>query len=199
MKKVCRISFIAIIFYAALFSCNPYNYSTPKKTRIITNIPIINSTNFPTSTITSMPTLTSTFAPTFTEIPTINLFITYHNCQYNFKFHLPESWVGYSIIKSQWFSCCSNKTSYGPQITIYHPETTIQKPIQDIPIVIFTHKQWNSIRKGEYYLSASGDVIELGHNDNYYFALPPNYDEDNSLLIDEVHRILYAKPLQIPC
>jgi hypothetical protein len=75
--------------------------------------------------------------------------VVYEKKKYRFRFMLPESWKGYSILVSQWTGSAWDpekpekpiREETGPVITIRHPLWTESDPYQDIPIMILTYAQ----------------------------------------------------------
>jgi hypothetical protein len=72
--------------------------------------------------------------------------VVYKNKKYHFKFVLPRTWRGYSIIIGTWSGVVNagaqdERVESGPMITIRHPLWTNSDPRQDIPIMILTHTQ----------------------------------------------------------
>jgi len=131
--------------------------------------------------------------------------IEYHNTEYGFSFALPADWQGYSIIVGNWTGDVSDSSKgdvpalQGPLISIRHPLWTAQNPRQDIPILIFTHPQWDALQRGEFLVSAAGvGPTELGQNANYAFALPPRYDYALLPGYEEVEKIMEGNPLHTP-
>jgi len=128
--------------------------------------------------------------------------IEYHNTEYGFSFSLPVSWKGYSITNDAWRGYDngqSDVTVYqGPIISIRHPLWTSESPRQDIPIMVFTLVQWNSLQQGTYSVSAGGIYTELGRNTNYVFALYSRYNVAVLLGMEEVKTILEGNPLHTP-
>lgn len=127
--------------------------------------------------------------------------IVYANTQYDFSFSLPKSWEGYTIVNDKWeglaFDEQGQKTvETGPEICIRHPEWTSQNPRQDIPIMIFTLKQWKSLQKDEFHIGAAPvGPSELGRNSGYVFALPARYNFAFPTGYEEVENILKNNPL----
>ena len=126
--------------------------------------------------------------------------IVYKNTQYGFNFSLPQSWQGYSIIPSTWGGA-DVKTlkilATGPQISIRHPQWTSANQRQDIPIMIFTVDQWNSLEQGLFHIGpAPINPSELGRNSSYVFALPARYNYAFPPGYQEVEKIFANKPLQ---
>lgn len=128
--------------------------------------------------------------------------ILYRNEQYGFTFKLPETWQGYSVIQEQWQGYQSGEqgdtvSERGPQILLRHPQWTSRDPRQDIPIMIFTLTQWNSLLRGKFFASAAPvNPRELGRNAQYVFALLPRYNYAFPTGWQEVEKILESKPLQ---
>ena len=85
--------------------------------------------------------------------------IQYRNASYGFCVSLPASWKGYSIVSDHWDGFNNNGpqgyqvVEHGPLILIRHPLWTKQNPRQDIPIMVFTRKQWDSLEKDEFPLA----------------------------------------------
>ncbi len=88
----------------------------------------------------------------------------------------PQDWKGYLIVSSEWRGREGELDRYGPIITIRHPSWTEQAPWLDIPLMVFTRKQWHSVMNEDLVVSAAptppGDI---GRNAKYVFALPPRY------------------------
>ena len=130
--------------------------------------------------------------------------IVYKNTEYGFNFTLPESWKGYSIVSSLWEgipmgSQQSGQTvaETGPIISIRDPKWTAQTPRQDIPIMVFTLDQWNSLQKDVFHIGAAPNgPSELGRNNSYVLALPTRYNYAFPSGYKEVETILESKPLQ---
>lgn len=126
----------------------------------------------------------------------------YENTQYGFRFSLPESWKGYTIITGKWEGWSLEDTQNntiaetGPQFTIRNPKWTEENPRQDIPILVFTHEQWKFLNQGKFSIGAAPiDPSELGENANYVFALPARYDTAALTGYEEVHEIIDSNPL----
>jgi hypothetical protein len=131
--------------------------------------------------------------------------VVYVNKQYGFRFYLPKSWEGYSILVEKWEGSAvtdeaENKTPQpetGPEIIIRHPLWTDADPRQDIPIMIFTPAQWKLIENDQMNVSAAPiGPSELGHNAKYVFALPPRYNYALPTGYEEVDRILSGNSLR---
>jgi len=129
--------------------------------------------------------------------------IVYRNTQYGFSFSLPKSWKGYSIVIGKWEGSAiggpqSGETvETGPIISIRHPQWTSQERRQDIPIMVFTLAQWNSLQQGEFHIGpAPVEPSELDRNTRYVFALPARYNYAFPIGYKEVENILKSNPLQ---
>ncbi|WP_160723657.1 hypothetical protein [Bacillus sp. USDA818B3_A] len=125
--------------------------------------------------------------------------IVYENTKYGFSFKLPASWREYSIITSQWEGVAIENGSTvetGPIISIRDPRWTNETPRQDIPIMVFTISQWNSLKQGVFHIGAAPvDPSELGRNNSYVFALPARYNYSFLPGYEEVEKILTDNPL----
>jgi len=128
--------------------------------------------------------------------------VVYKNTRYGFSFSLPESWKGYTIVNSEWEGLSLERgksgkvVERGPIISIRHPEWTAKNPRQDIPIMIFTHGQWNSLQKGKFSVAAAPvGPTEIDRNSSYVFALPPRYNYAFPTGYEEVEKILEGNPL----
>jgi hypothetical protein len=130
----------------------------------------------------------------------------YTNKKYSFRFFLPESWRGYSIVAGEWEG--GDGRSYepgeaipppvkGPLISIRHPLWTESDPRQDIPVMIFTKAQWRLIEGGKLIVSAAPiGPGELGRNLKYVFALPPRFDIAPMTGSEEVGKMIQHHPLR---
>ena len=123
----------------------------------------------------------------------------YENTGYGFSVTLPADWEGYTVVVSEWEGNSFDEdgkadgTETGPFISIRHPSWTEEDPYQDIPIMVFTHKQ------GEKALSESEELVigaapfppsELARNGNYVFALPARYNFAYPRGFEEVDKII---------
>jgi hypothetical protein len=129
----------------------------------------------------------------------LNLLV-YDNKEYGFYFTLPASWIGYKVLEDKWEGVSlteSKENQSGPIIYIRHPEWTEKTPRQDIPIMIFTKDQWESLNNGEFSVGAApvGPSI-LGENTSYVFALPARYNYEFLTGFEEVEEILENDSLQ---
>lgn len=126
--------------------------------------------------------------------------VIYKNTQYGFGFSLPDSWKGFAIVIDQWEGSAvgdARTVETGPEILIRHPEWTSENPRQDIPIMIFTPTQWESLQQERFHIGAAPiGPSELGRNGKYVFALPARYNYAFPTGYEEVEEILKSKPLQ---
>lgn len=122
----------------------------------------------------------------------------YQNTQYGFRFALPESWRGYSIVSDTWEGFNSDSSTVaetGPMISIRHPKWTAETPRQDIPIMIFTTPEWGSLSQEKFHIGAAPiGPRELGRNASYVFALPARYNFAFPIGYEEVDHILQGHP-----
>ncbi len=128
--------------------------------------------------------------------------IQYRNTEYGFEISLPVSWKGYSIVADKWTGYTNSAqgqvaSEQGAEILIRHPQWTSQNPRQDIPIMVFTLAQWDSIQQGNFYVSAAPiGPSELGRNATWVFALPARYNYAFLTGWEEVDTILTGNPLR---
>ncbi|MEI6579507.1 MAG: hypothetical protein WCN92_08615 [Eubacteriales bacterium] len=127
----------------------------------------------------------------------------YQNTQYGFSFTLPESWKGYKIITGKWEgvglldSASRQGVETGPIISIRHPLWTSADPRQDIPIMVFTIAQWESLQREEFSVGAAPmPPSEIARNAKYVFALPARYNYSFLTGFEEVETILKGNPLK---
>ncbi|MGQ7889233.1 S-layer homology domain-containing protein [Paenibacillus sp. WC2504] len=127
----------------------------------------------------------------------------YENTQYGFRFTLPNSWKGYTIVTDKWEglsvsdSQAANVVESGAKISIRHPEWTSEQPRQDIPILVFTVDQWNELQQDKFHIGAAPiGPSELVRNDKYVFALPARYNFAYPEGYQEVEEILKSNPIQ---
>ncbi len=138
----------------------------------------------------------------FNEKSTADKNILYRNDRYGFIFALPETWRSFSIVPGKWQGYVPGSqgnisVETGPIVSIRHPKWTTQHQRQDIPIMIFTIAQWNSLQKDEFHIGAAPiGPKELGRNNKYVFALPARYNFAFPEGFEEVEKILENNPLQ---
>ncbi|HOP63652.1 MAG TPA: hypothetical protein PK358_03880 [Spirochaetota bacterium] len=126
--------------------------------------------------------------------------VIYVNSRYGFSFRLPDSWNGYSVLNDSWSASKNDvmTAETGPVISIRHPLWSKKKPRQDIPVMVFTLKQWGLVADEEVRISAAPvGPSELGRNNRYVFALPPRYNYAFPEGFKEVEKIIEAKPLLV--
>ncbi len=127
---------------------------------------------------------------------------TYTNTDYGFNFSLPDAWRGYSVVTNTWSGYVPGATGdtvteQGPLISLRHPKWTGETPRQDIPIMIFTTPQWDSLQQEKFHIGAAPlGPRELGRNARYVFALPARYNYAFPVGYEEVESILETNPLQ---
>jgi hypothetical protein len=104
--------------------------------------------------------------------------LRYHNARYGLTFFLPASWQGYSVLIQQWdapLSSADYQTEVGrergPIIVFRHPQWKADEPHSDIPIVVFTRRQWDALRLERFSPHACGSIGELCHNPKYVFGV----------------------------
>lgn len=85
----------------------------------------------------------------------------------------------------------------GPRIAIHHPEFTAEHPRQEIPIMVFTIKQWGGLGAGKWWIGAAPiPPIELTRNDGYVFALPALYNYAFLAGWEEVEEIIQTDAIR---
>ncbi len=126
--------------------------------------------------------------------------VLYRNAQYGFGFALPKSWDGYTIVATKWEGLPvggQTPIETGAMLSIRHPQWSAEVPRQDIPILIFTIKQWDDLQKGQFHIGAAPvGPRELNRNTAFVFALPARYNFAFPLGYEEVERIMETDPLQ---
>jgi hypothetical protein len=110
--------------------------------------------------------------------PPLEAQVVYSNELYNFTFSLPIRWQGYSVLTQQWNGQADSpdtekaaETEHGPVIVLRNPQWKADDPWQDIPIMVLTHKQWRTARKGRFSLNTDGFEYEIEHNSEYVFVI----------------------------
>lgn len=128
--------------------------------------------------------------------------VVYENDTYGFRFYLPETWRGYTIVEEQWQEAAvhedgTGSAQTGPKLLIRNPNWTEEDPYQDIPIMVFTVQQWNAVQSGDLIVSAAPIVPSmLGSNSSYVFAIPPRYNFAFPTGYEEVQDILNGNPFR---
>lgn len=129
--------------------------------------------------------------------------VQYQNREFGFRFSLPETWKGYSLVAGEWEGTgvegdnAGRIVETGPLLSIRHPLWTNGVPRQDIPILVFTYSQWDAVQMEKLSLGAAPiGPSELGRNNQYVFALPARYNYSFPAGFEEVEQILQGNPLQ---
>lgn len=145
-------------------------------------------------------TASNNSTPASSASPDASNSIVYKNTQYGFSFKLPASWNGYSIVTSEWEGIsltAGTVVETGPIINIRDPKWSTKTPRQDIPIMVFTLNQWNSLNQEVFHIGAAPlNPSELGRNNSYVFALPARYNYSFPTGFKDVENILASNPLQ---
>ena len=120
--------------------------------------------------------------------------VQYQNKEYGFELSLPEGWKGYTTVTEKWEGTpveSGGSVESGPMLLIRHPAWTKENPRQDIPIMVFNHKQWDEMQKDKFHIGAAPiNPKELGRNEDYIFALPARYNFAFLTGYEEVEKIL---------
>lgn len=129
--------------------------------------------------------------------------IKYTNNEYGFTFDLPSTWKGYQIVSDKWEGNSLKQPNQGavvqtgPIILIRHPEWKTANPRQDIPIMVFTLQQWNSLQQSDYHIGAAPiNPKELGRNGKFVFALPARYNFAFLPGYEEVEKLIESGALK---
>jgi hypothetical protein len=124
--------------------------------------------------------------------------VLYRNAKYGFTFSLPEGWKGYTIVTEEWEATDAQKgvVERGPIVYIRPPGWTKENPRQDIPIMVFTSTQWESVEHGDFFMNGAAIVPgELGQNRKYAFAVSRRVEDSETAGAKEVNQILQQHPL----
>jgi hypothetical protein len=124
--------------------------------------------------------------------------IIYKNAKYGFTFSLPEGWKGYTIVSEEWEATDAQKgvVERGPIVYIRPPGWSKENPRQDIPIMVFTSAQWESVEHGDFFMNGAAIVPEeLGQNRKYAFAVSRHVEDSDVAGAKEVNQILQQHPL----
>ncbi len=103
---------------------------------------------------------------------------TYKNDEYGFEMTFPDSWLGYSVVKSSWEGrLIDGDTNYsGAMFVFKNPKTTAQQQWQDIPVMVIAPDVWKLIQEGKIAVSAAPiGPGQIGENPKYVFATPPRW------------------------
>ena len=114
--------------------------------------------------------------------------VNYQSRLYGLTFHLPPGWRGFTVSTQEWEGISyipakdtTEVTARGPLIVLRHPRSTSKVPYQDIPILVFTRRQWEADKQGRFAIGAGGFDEEIRHNSNYVFAISSRYNADDSV------------------
>ena len=103
----------------------------------------------------------------------------YKNAEYGFGITFPDSWKGYSIVKSQWRGWNNETQNYdyqGVQLVFKNPQSTTAQSWQDVLIMVVTPDVWGLIKEGGVSVSAAPvGPAKIGQNGRYVFATPPRW------------------------
>jgi hypothetical protein len=118
--------------------------------------------------------------------------LRYVNTEYGFQIDLPESWRGYYILTGQWVATYPNGSQEsGPKISLRQPSWTTTASREDMPIMVFTHDQWNKVQQEAFRVSAAPmPPAGLGENSKFVLALPPRYNFDELTGFEEVDKLV---------
>ena len=118
--------------------------------------------------------------------------LRYVNTEFGFQIDLPESWRGYSVLLGEW-TATNGGTEKGPTITLRHPAWTAEEPREDMPIMVFTHSQWDQVQNEDFRISAAPiPPSAVGQNSEFVLALPPRWDFDQLTGVEEVGRLVHG-------
>ena len=112
------------------------------------------------------------------------------------------SWKGYSIVTDQWdgYNNKMGQDEHGPLVSIRHPLWTKENPRLDIPIMVLTRAQWDSIQKEDLHIGGAPiPPSGIGENEKYEFALPARYNFSGLDGVEEVDKIMRSNPLRGSC
>lgn len=125
--------------------------------------------------------------------------VYYENKTYGFHLGLPGDWKGYQVITSTWQgqqTGSDGAVETGPCLLLRSPKWTAAKPCEDLPVMVFTHAQWDEVCDGRFTVSAAPvGPDELGLNAGYVFALPPRWEFDAREGVRELEQWMQTDPL----
>jgi hypothetical protein len=114
--------------------------------------------------------------------------LLYKNADYGLVFSLPASWKDYSVLTRQWegetYVLAKDEllvTERGPIIVLRHPKWRADHPSQDIPLLVFTRRQWQAMQEGKFSVGAGGVWEEVMHNSTDVFAISSRFNSDDSV------------------
>ncbi len=142
---------------------------------------------------------TNNVASTTTPQPTPSNKVSYRNNDYGIMIDLPLTWENYTIVLDPWegYSVGTSQQKIieeGFTLLIRHPDWEYKSPRQDIPIMIFTLKQWSDMQADKFHIGAAPvNPSELGRNSKYVFAIPARYNFSYLTGFEEVETILQSK------
>jgi len=190
------ILLISVVIFSTAAICNQcgIDSSTGTEKTGVENTTVAGATTSQTISETTANTAETTATLASTE------HAIYTNTQYGFSFSLPDSWKGYSITTGEWEGNplgSDTVAEQGPIISIRNPKWTQENPYQDIPIMVFTLTQWDSLQQDKFHIGAAPiGPSKLGSNTKYVFALPARYDYAFLTGYEEVEKILEGNPLK---
>ena len=126
--------------------------------------------------------------------------LLYTNIDYGFAFKLPYDWLDYTVVTQEWQGAYDDGSAKpgisGPQLLLRSPKWTKDNPTQDIPIMVFTLRQWNDVISEALSVSAAPvPPTELGRNSFYVFALPARYNFAYLPGYEDVEKIISSAPM----
>jgi len=125
----------------------------------------------------------------------------YKNSKYGFTFLLPATWKGCEIVEDKWSGYAETErgeetVERGPAIRIVNPRSKESDQYGDIYIMIFTHKQWDSLQEGKFVVSAASiGPGELDRNAKYVFVEPARMINPDLKGAEEIESIMKGNPL----
>lgn len=137
--------------------------------------------------------------------------VAYESRAYGFRVALPASWEGFTVVTGSWEGRAlvddpgaaggpvqaGDLAAHGPLLRIRHAAWTAQRPRQDIPIMVFTLRQWEDLQQGRFSVGAAPvPPTELARNDVYVLALPARYNYEFPEGYEEVEAILAQSPVE---
>ena len=98
----------------------------------------------------------------------------YTSHAYRFRLRLPAGWKNCSVLNQS-----EHSENVSAMLLIRDVRWSTEVPREDIPIMIFTHRQWKLVQTGKVNVSAAPfPPEELSHNRQWVFALPARYNYD---------------------
>ncbi|HZZ44268.1 MAG TPA: hypothetical protein VFE58_15140 [Tepidisphaeraceae bacterium] len=124
--------------------------------------------------------------------------VVYHSERYGLTFDMPAGWRGYSVMMRRWAGRSHSTEGdgevvreHGRVIVLRHPGWKASDPYHDIPIYVFTRRQWVGVQRDGFGLIAGGVECEVAHNDRYVFAVWSRFNFDDGVKgAEEVGRIV---------